>query len=136
MSDVSRQLTHAYRQQAERYGQIRELVRRQQQVMDEAPDPGAVLALCRQVEDLMAEIAVIERAIEPAKRFWAEHPEDPDGELDAVLKSVEDMIQEIGRTQEQVQQGLLDFVQQERARSEAARASMMASRARTLYKAG
>ena len=136
MSETSRQLTHAYRQQAERYNRIRELVRRQMEVMDNSPDPGSVLEMCRQVEDLMGEIAVIEAAIEPAKRCWTERPVDPDGGLDAVLKSIEDVIQEIARTQAQVQQKLLEYVGQERQRSEAARASMAASRARTLYMAG
>jgi hypothetical protein len=136
MTDLYRQLTHAYRQQVEQYNRIRELVRRQEQVMDNNPDPGAVLMICRQVEDLMAEIAVIERAIEPAKRLWSEQPLDPGGELDGVLKSIEEMIQEIARTQEQVQQKLLAYVRQEKQRSDAARASMMAGRARALYKAG
>lgn len=136
MSNISKQLTHAYRQQAERYSRIRELARRQMQVMETSPDPGAVLGMCRQVEELMAEITVIEGAIEPAKRCWTERPTDPDGELDAVLKSIEDVIQEIARTQAQVQQKLLDFVQQEKQSSEAVRASMSANRARTLYKAG
>ena len=136
MSEISKQLTHAYQQQAERYHQIRELVQRQKQIMDDSPAPGCVLDMCRQVEELMAEITVIERAIEPAKRIWTERPVDPDGELDAVLKSIEDVIQEIARTQAQVQQKLMEFVQQERDRSDAARASMMANRARTLYKAG
>ena len=136
MSETSRQLTHAYRQQAERYNRIRELVRRQIEVMDNDPDPGSVLEMCRQVEDLMDEISVIETAIEPAKRCWTERPVDPDGELDAVLKSIEDVIQEIARTQALVQQKLLDYVQQEKQRSVEARASMMANRARTLYKAG
>ena len=136
MSNLSKQLTHAYRQQAERYSRIRELARRQMQVMETSPDPGAVLEMCRQVEELMAEITVIEGAIEPAKRCWTEQPTDPDGELDAVLKSIEDVIQEIAGAQAQVQQKLLDFVQQEKQRSEAVRASMSANRARTLYKAG
>jgi hypothetical protein len=136
MSELSRQLAHAYRQQAEQYEQIRALVLRQKQVMDSSPDPGCVLTICRQVEDLMAEIAVIEDAIEPAKRLWAEQPLDPGGELDGVLKSIEDAIQEIAHTQEQVQQKLLEYARQEKQRSDAARASMMARRARTLYRAG
>jgi len=130
MSDISRQLTHAYRQQVEHYNRIRQLVLRQSQVMDNNPDPGAVL------EDLMSDIAVIERAIEPAKSLWSEQPTDPDGELDVALKSIEDMIQEIASTQELVQQKLLEYVRQEKERSDAARASMVASRARTLYRAG
>ncbi len=136
MSDISRQLTHAYRQQVEHYNRIRQLVLRQSQVMDNNPDPGAVLTICREVEDLMSDIAVIERAIEPAKSLWSEQPTDPDGELDVALKSIEDMIQEIASTQELVQQKLLEYVRQEKERSDAARASMVASRARTLYRAG
>ena len=69
MSETSKQLTHAYRQQAERYNRIRELVRRQMEVMDNSPDPGSVLEMCRQVEDLMAEITVIESAIPRTKAF-------------------------------------------------------------------
>jgi len=136
MSDISRQLTHAYRQQVEHYNRIRQLVLRQSQVMDNNPDPGAVLTICREVEDLMSDIAVIERAIEPAKSLWSEQPTDPDGELDVALKSIEDVIQEIASTQELVQQKLLEYVRQEKERSDAARASMVASRARTLYRAG
>ena len=136
MNDLSRQLTHAYRQQAEHYKRIKELVLRQAQVMEDEPDPGAVLLICRQVEDLMGQVAVIEDAIEPAKRLWSEQPSDPDGELDGVLKIIEGMIQDIARTQGQVQQKLLEFVKQEKQRSDAARASMAAGRARTLYKAG
>jgi len=136
MTDVSKQLTHAYRQQAERYDRIRRLVRRQRDVMDTSPDPARVLELCRQVEELMAEIAVIEEAIEPAKRYWAENPVDPDGELDAVLQAIEAAIREIAQTQEQVQEKLMAFMQQETQRREAARASVIAGRARSLYKAG
>ena len=136
MSDVSRQLTHAYRRQAEHYDRIRQLVRGQKDVMDTSPDPASVLDLCRQVEELMAQVAVIEEAIEPAKRCWAARPVDPDGDLDGVLESIQDAIKEIVQTQEQVQQKLMEFVRQERQRSEAARASLMASRARTLYRAG
>ncbi len=136
MSDVSRQLTHAYHQQVEHYNRIRDLVLRQAQVMESNPDPGAVLTICREVEDLMGEIAVIERAIEPAKDLWSAEPTDPDGELDVALKSIEEMIQEIASTQELVQQKLLEYVRQEKERSDAARASMVASRARTLYRAG
>lgn len=136
MSDVSQQLTHAYRQQVEHYNRIRDLVLRQAQVMENNPDPGAVLTICRQVEDLMSDIAVIERAIEPAKDLWANQPADPDGELDGVLRSIEEMIQEIASAQELVQQKLLEYVRQEKQRSDAARASMMAGRARTLYRAG
>lgn len=136
MNDVTGQLTHAYREQVERYSRIRELVLRQAQVMENNPDPGAVLQICRQVESLMAEIAVIEQAIEPLKGLWSRQPLDPGGELDGALKSIEQMIQEIARTQELVQRRLMEYVQQEQQRSEAARASMMASRARSLYKAG
>jgi ribosomal protein S21 len=136
MNDVTGQLTHAYLQQVEHYGRIRELVLRQARVMENNPDPGAVLQICRQVESLMAEIAVIEEAVEPAKRLWSEQPLDPHGELDGALKRIEEMIQEISRTQELVQRRLVEYVQQEKQRSEAARASMMASRARAVYRAG
>jgi len=133
---IAEQLTNAYRNQHGCYRRIRLLVEEQERIMQTRPDPSTIIELCRKVEELMEQIAVIERAIEPAKRAWEEDRSDPDGALDQVLGAIEEEIAQIARTQQQVQQQLLDYVQAQQRRTEAARVSINASRAEQLYKAG
>lgn len=136
MKPVSEQLTQAYRNERDYYRKVDELVREQMRIMERQPDPGAVLELCRQVEDLMAEIATIEEAIEPAKKCWAENQESEDEELDRLLGAIERMIEEISENQERVGRRLMAFVKQQQEGADDARRSIDASRARSLYKAG
>ncbi len=136
MNNLPAQLKQAYLRQRQYYERIRNLVREQMGVMESAPDPGVVLDLCRRIEELMADIESIERAIEPAKRCWQKSGPRRDEELDAVLAGIEEAISEIAENQQAVQQRLLDYVQSQRQKADGARESIRSSRARSLYKAG
>ena len=84
----------------------------------------------------MDEIANVERAIQPAKTAWEAERDDPDGGLNAVLGRIERSIAEIARLQERVQQMLVDHMRRQKEEADAAQASVNASRAQRLYKAG
>ena len=107
MNSLHEQLARAYREQQKIYEEIKRLVNEQIRAMEEGRDPRAVLGLCRRVEERMADIAVIEDAIEPVKRKWERAGEGSTDDLDAVLGFVEAAIEEIVRGQQRVQQ--LDF---------------------------
>jgi len=136
MKSLADQLAHAYRTQEGYYRQVRLLVNEQSHVMHTEPDPTVVLDLCRQVEGLMEQISTIERAIEPTKEVWERDRTDPDGALNGVLESIESEIEQISQLQEGVQHSLLDYIRHRQQQTDDVRASMNASRARTLYKAG
>jgi hypothetical protein len=136
MNPLPVQLTHAYRQEQRHYERIRDLVQEQASAMGSDPQPGSVLRLSREIEELMAQIAAIEQAIEPAKKCWQESAEKDAPELDAVLAAIEKTIAEIADSQQQVQDALLRYVQKHQQQTDSARASIRTSRARSLYKAG
>jgi hypothetical protein len=136
MNPLAEQLAHAYREQQRIYEEIKDLVGQQIRAMEEQRDARAVLALCQRVEQRMADIAVIEDAIEPAKRKWEQAADGPTDGLDAVLAFVEAAIDEIVRGQERVQQKLVEYMQQHKQRAQGARTSIDMNRARTLYRAG
>lgn len=136
MRPVSEQLTNAYRQQEAYYTRIRELVREQMRVMEAGQDPGKVLGLCRQIEELMERIATIERALEPAKRHWEATAGGTDEGLDRVLRSIEEAIEEIARNQQRVQERLLAYVDSQKQKTEGARTTIRLGRARSAYRAG
>ncbi|KPK66165.1 MAG: hypothetical protein AMK73_00730 [Planctomycetes bacterium SM23_32] len=136
MNALYEQLVHAYRREEALYARVLELVQRQDEVMAAAPDPSCVLELCGDVERLMADIAAVEEAVGPAKKRWEETREDPKGELRAVLTSIEAIIAQVSEVQERVQRRLLDHIERQRQQTESARASVNASRARRLYRAG
>lgn len=134
MTPLAAQLAHAYRREERLYARIRDLVKEQARLMETQPDPGAVFDLCSRVETLMAEITTMEEALESAKTEWGKARHDPDGELNAVLTSVEVLIEEIARTQERVQRGLVDYMRQQKERTDGARRSIKVSRASRLYR--
>jgi len=133
MMSVSQQLAEAYRKEQEVYFQISDLVKQQREVMEIAPDPGAVLQLCNQVEDLMKEISVIEEAIEPAKRRWQETRHSLDVELDSVLAGIQALIEETARTQIEVQEKVLAYMRRQEERTGGARKMVKVNRARAIY---
>jgi len=139
MMSVSQQLAEAYRKEQEVYFQISDLVKQQREVMEIAPDPGAVLQLCNQVEDLMKEISVIEEAIEPAKRRWQETRHEGlalrahDVELDSVLAGIQALIEETARTQIEVQEKVLAYMRRQEERTGGARKMVKVNRARAIY---
>ncbi|MHC4591935.1 MAG: hypothetical protein ACYS8L_04470, partial [Planctomycetota bacterium] len=104
------QLAHAYRLEEDLYRQVLDLVDKQEQLMDAEPDPGSVLELCESVDGLMAGVAAIEARVQPLKERWEKTRDDPDGELMAVLSSIERLIEKIARAQERVQSCLLAHV--------------------------
>ncbi len=136
MKELHEQLAHSYHRELELYGEVLELVRRQDALMAASPDPGAVLALCREVEALMGQIAAIEESTAPARQRWGQRRHDPRGELGDVLARIEELIQEVGRVQEAVQQRLLAYMQSQKEATDRAQASIKAGRARRLYRAG
>jgi hypothetical protein len=136
MNPVWKQMSQAYGREAELYGQVLELVEQQRRIMETAPDTGRVLALCGQVEGLMAAVADVEAAIAPARRRWEQDRQDPEGELAACLSTIEQTIQKVARAQEQVQAGLLAYMRAHQERTTAARTVLNAGRARRLYRAG
>jgi chromosome segregation ATPase len=131
-----KQLACAYRREEGLYRQVLELVRDQGRIMETAPDPGSILELCGAVDRLMDQITTIEDAIRPVKERWERARDDPDGELSSVLATIEGTIEQITRQQENVQNRLLDYMQRQKERTDGARASVKASRARRLYRAG
>ena len=133
MNSLTDQLIAAYQDEQRLYLHIRELVAEQARIMDAQPDPAAVLALCNQVEGLMRDVAVIERAIEPAKVAWSETRHDPDGALDRTLAAIQTLIEETAADQERVQERLMALVRRQRETARNARASVNANRARTAY---
>lgn len=133
MKPSHQQLAEAYRREHALYIRIKGLVEEQVRIMETEPDPQAVLNLCGQVEELMAEIACIEQAIEPAKRHWEQDKNDPEGQLDRVLDAVETAIEQIALTQKRVQDALLGYMRVHRERTADARATISASRARSRY---
>ncbi len=136
MRTLTQQLVDAYRREEAVYRLINELVTEQLHVLAHSPDARAVLALCERIEGLMAQIGDIEEAIEPAKVRWEDRREDPDGELHQVLTSIEALIHHVSQAQQQVQDGLLSQMEQQKERTESARRSINANRARQLYRAG
>ena len=136
MRTLTQQLVDAYRREESLYRQINGLVAEQTGVLAQCADARAVLALCEQIEALMAQIGDIEEAIEPAKARWEESREDPDGELHQVLTSIEELIHTVSQAQQQVQDGLLSHMEQQKERTENARRSINANKARQLYRAG
>ena len=136
MNSICAQLVSAYRRERDLYVRVLGLVDEQCRVVESAADPGAVVGLCRQVEELMAEIAAVEKAVEPVKALWERGREDPDGRLGAVLAEVAELIEQVARTQERVQVGLCRFVQRQEERNESARRALSAGRADKLYRAG
>jgi hypothetical protein len=136
MNTPCQQLIAAYRRQVALYTEARELVDRQQEVMDSSADPKQLLGLCEQVETTMAEIARIDEAIRPVKLRWAETREDPGGELVELLGSIEATIEAMAAAQENVQRRLLEYVGQRREQARSARSSVDGSRARRLYSTG
>ena len=136
MNPLDEQLARAYREQQRIYEEIKDLVNEQIRIMEERQDPRAVLGLCRDVEQRMNEISVIEEAIKPAKRRWEESGARVTGELESALSFVQAAIDEIVVGQARVQEHLLQCVQQHRDSTENARRSVRLSRARSLYRAG
>jgi regulator of replication initiation timing len=136
MKTLAEQLITAYRQEEELYGRVLELVEEQTHIMAEQPSPRRVLQLCREVEDLMGDIEAVERAIRPVKEAWEKEKSDPTGELDRILASIEKQIERIGELQQDVQEGLLAYVEREKHTMDEARASINARRAGNLYRAG
>ena len=136
MNSLCEQLTQAYRQEQALYEQVLHLVEEQAGALAAGPAPGAVLASCRRVEQLMEQIAKIEEAIAPAKAKWGQTRDDPDGALNAVLGAIEQMIQQIAHAQERVQRRLLECVRAQKERNDGARTALNASRAHKLYRAG
>ena len=136
MNSLCGQLTRAYRQEQALYEQVLHLVEEQGGILAVGPAPGAVLASCERVEQLMTQIAAIEEAIAPTKAKWEKTRDDPDGALNAVLGAIEGMIQRITRAQEHVQRGLLEYVRTQKERNDSARSALNASRAHRLYRAG
>ena len=136
MNSLCGQLIRAYRQEQALYEQVLHLVEEQASILAAGPVPGAVLASCRRVEQLMAQIADIEEAIAATRAKWEETRDDPDGAFNTVLGAIEGMIQRITRAQERVQHGLLEYVRTQRERNESARTALNASRAHKLYRAG
>jgi len=136
MKTLAEQLVAAYRQEEQLYGRVLEVVEEQSRVMSEQPSPRRVLELCRQVERLMADIEAVESSIRPAKEQWEKTRDDPTGELDEVLASIEKQIGRVGELQQKVQKHLLAYVEREKQTMDEARASVNARRADNLYRAG
>jgi hypothetical protein len=136
MNSLIEQLTAAYRREEDLYRRVRELVRRQATALESGAGPPEVLAGCRQVEELMAEIENIEHTIRPAKEKWRRGGREPAGELDEILATIEGLIQEVAESQEAVQEGLLAYIRSQKEREDGARREMNAHRARRLYRAG
>ena len=133
MNSLAEQLIAAYAQEEQIYQQIKNLVDEQNNVIETTTDPGAVLALCGQVESLMGEVAVIEQAIEPAKMEWARTKIDPDGSLDRILAHIQTLIEETAAAQQLVQEQLMDMLHRQKQSATKARASVNASKARIAY---
>ena len=132
MNSLNQQLVHAYRQEEKLYLRVRDLIEELSRVMKSSPDPRTILRLCGGVERLMGEIAIIEGAIEPAKRLWTE-TKQVDAELDGVLAGIQATIEQTAGTQQKVQRKLLDYMQRHKATANSARAQVSAGRARALY---
>ncbi|MFO7958566.1 MAG: hypothetical protein R6X33_15865 [Candidatus Brocadiia bacterium] len=136
MKTLAEQLIAAYQQEKQLYDRVLELVDEQTRIMSEQPNPRRVLEICREVEDLMGDIEAVERAIRPLKQEWQETRSDPTGELDRLLASIEKQIERISERQQNVQEGLLAYVEREKQTMDEARASINARRAGNLYRAG
>jgi hypothetical protein len=136
MNPLCDQLVRAYREEEALYLRALALVERQGQVMAAGADAGQVLELCRDVEAVMAQIAAVEDAIAPAKKEWEKARPDPSGELRRLLLSIERAIERVGEAQERVQRLLLEHVRRRQEQTAGARASINATRARRLYRAG
>ena len=136
MNSLCSQLTRAYRQQERLYIRVRELVEEQSRIVETNPSPNDVLDVCNQVEALLAEIAVIEEAIKPAKQQWERAKRDPDGELDSVLGAIQKIIEDTARTQEKVQRRLVDYARLQKERANGARGSIIAMKAHLAYRPG
>jgi hypothetical protein len=134
MATTCEELLCAYRQEENVYKRIMELVREQNRIMDTDPDARAVVDLCELVHGLMAEIALMESAIEPVKRRWEEQDRlDPEGALENVLSALQESIGRIAAGQQRVQEMLLDYARSEQRRTQAAQTGISASRAQLLY---
>ena len=110
MSSLCEQLLRAYRQEEQLYLRIMELVNRQHTMITVEGNPRGVLGLCCEVEKLLDEIAVIEEAIAPAKTLWEGGERDAAaGELDAVLATVQAVIEQTALAQQHVRMRLLEY---------------------------
>ena len=136
MNRLIDQLTAAYGRQEQLYRRVSELVRQQAAAMEAGAGPSEVLATCRTVEDLMAEIENIEETVRPAKEEWCRKGRHRAEELEEILASIEALIQQVTEDQEGIQQSLLAYLRSRKEREEGARQEMSAQRARRLYRAG
>jgi hypothetical protein len=127
------ELLEAYEREEYLYARIMEVVEEQHRVLSGEPDTEVVVDLCGLVQGLMKQISDLEARIETVKQSWMRHRRDPEGRLAAVLDRIQDYIDRIGTTQEQVQAMLLDHLVQQRDESTAARADMNAHRAAAAY---
>ena len=137
MSTVCEQLVHAYRQEEQLYLRIMELVNRQHTVMNMDGDAGQVLQLCGEVEKLLDDVAVIEKAIAPPKKLWEQGERDGEAaELDAVLATIQGVIEQTAAAQEQVRVRLMQYMDRSKSTTQEARSSLRANRAQVAYHSG
>ena len=134
MNALATQLTQTYRREEELYMRILKLVEQQERIMQETPDPHAVLALCQDVEHVLDEIAGIERGIEPTKHRWEKRNGEEDApELDDLLGKIQQSIERISQKQDRVRQSLMAYMKEQQRQSESARAGINARKARLAY---
>jgi len=134
MPELCEQLVTAYARQQQLYEQMLEMVGRQERLMTARPMPAAVSELCESVGEIMGRIAALEKQIEPTKGLWEQQDRrDPDGRLDAVLSTIQGLIERIAESQGRVRRQLLQYVCDEQAETQAARAGVQARRAALRY---
>ena len=136
MSSLADQLVHAYRRERDLYLQVLELAREQCRIMGDGQAVGAVMQLSARVEKLLDEIATIEEAIEPAKDRWQREKQDPQGELDALLREIQAAIEQTSNHQEELRLALTAYMRQREQKAQETRANIRASKARRAYRAG
>ncbi len=106
MSEEKKVLIEAYEQEEELYGEIRELVKQQVDVVSGRAGPHRVLELCRSVEKLLEEISDIEERIEPVKKRWMKKERELPPQVDATLERIQTMIATISEMQTEVRRYL------------------------------
>lgn len=99
MKDVIGRLILAYRRELDLYAEILELARQGVEVVRHCRPLGELNAVNERKQDLLGEIAAIERTIADDKRAWRENPAAAasvqGSELDGLLRRLTDRIEEI-----------------------------------------
>lgn len=106
MSREKEVLVEAYEREEELYGEIRDLVQKQVEVVSGRAGPHKVLELCRSVEKLLEEISDIEEKIGPVKKRWMKRERELPAQVDATLERIQSMIGTISEMQAEVRRYL------------------------------